>query len=129
VKFVMEILENLLTKFKFHYNLTRITNASHENQCTFLIVYRSVLLRMRNFSDKSYGENRSTHIMFSTFFFSENRPFYEIMWKNVVVADRPLMKIWRMRIAFPRQQWLHERALILRLYVHCLSFLNIGKRA
>jgi hypothetical protein len=29
--------------------------------------------------------------------------------------------------AFPRQQWLSERALMLRLYVHCLSvlFLNV----
>jgi hypothetical protein len=25
-------------------------------------------------------------------------------------------------IAFPRQQWLQERASMLRLYVHCLSF-------
>ena len=24
-------------------------------------------------------------------------------------------------IAFPRQKWLRERALLLRLYVHCLS--------
>ena len=57
------------------------------------------------------------------------------MWKYIVQADRPRMTIWRMRIAcwipratdthpeyviliaFPRQQWLHERALLLRLYV------------
>jgi hypothetical protein len=25
-------------------------------------------------------------------------------------------------IAFPRQQWFHERALMLRSCVHCLSF-------
>ena len=24
-------------------------------------------------------------------------------------------------IAFPRQQWFHERASMLRLYLHCLS--------
>ena len=30
-----------------------------------------------------------------------------------------------MLIAFPLQQWLHERALLLRLYVHCLSRYNI----
>jgi hypothetical protein len=52
--------------------------------------------------------------------------------------DRPQIKIWRMRIAcwipkatdthsecalliaFPLQQWLHDRASMLRLYVHCL---------
>jgi len=32
-------------------------------------------------------------------FFSENRAFYEIMWKNIVQPDRPQMTIWRMRIA------------------------------
>ena len=49
------------------------------------------------------------------------------------------MTVWRMRIAcwitmaidthseyvinitFPKQQWLYERASLLRLYVHCLS--------
>jgi hypothetical protein len=28
------------------------------------------------------------------------------------------------RIVFPRQQWLRERASILHLYVHCLSCIN-----
>jgi hypothetical protein len=57
------------------------------------------------------------------------------MWKNVVDLDKPQMAIWRMRIAFwipkstnthserviviafPLQQWLHERALML-LYMY-----------
>jgi hypothetical protein len=61
-------------------------------------------------------------------FVSENRAVYEIMWKNTVQPDRPQMTIRRMRfacwiskaiathseyvilIAFPRQQWLRERA-------------------
>jgi len=29
----------------------------------------------------------------------QNRTVYEIMWKNVVLPDRPQMAIWRMRIA------------------------------
>jgi hypothetical protein len=54
------------------------------------------------------------------------------MWKNTVEPDRPQMTIWRMRIAcwipkatnthseyvilidFPMQQWLPERASMLR---------------
>jgi len=32
--------------------------------------------------------------------FSENRAFYEIMWKNIVQPDRPQTTIWRMRIAY-----------------------------
>jgi hypothetical protein len=84
-----------------------------------------------------------THILFSvTSFFFENCAVYEIMWKNTAEPDRPQITIWRMRIAcritkaththththtqkviiiaFPLQQWLHEPALMLRLYVHCL---------
>jgi hypothetical protein len=62
------------------------------------------------------------------------------MWKNIVETDWPQMTIWRMRIAcwvteatdthseyviliaFSRQQWLHERAPMLRyMYIACLS--------
>jgi len=71
--------------------------------------------------------------------FSENRTVYEIMWKNTVEPDRPQITIWRMRIAYyitkvtgthsqyviriavAWQQWLRERASMLRLYIHCLS--------
>jgi hypothetical protein len=61
------------------------------------------------------------------------------MWKNVVKPDRSQMTIWRMRIACwipkakntlleyviliasPLQQWLHERATLLRYaYIACL---------
>jgi hypothetical protein len=48
--------ENLPRKFKFHYNLTRITRNLHEDQNTFLIISRSVLLRIRNISDKFVEE-------------------------------------------------------------------------
>jgi len=66
--------------------------------------------------------------MFSKIFFFENRPVYEIMWKNMVDPDRSQTTIWCMLIsrrvpkatnthseyviliAFPLQQWLHERA-------------------
>ena len=68
----------------------------------------------------------------------ESSAVYEITWKNIVEPDRPLMTIWGMLIAcwipkatnihsqyvvlitFPQQQWLHERASILRhKYVDC----------
>jgi hypothetical protein len=65
-----------------------------------------------------------------TFFL--NRAVYEIKWENIVQPGRPQMIIWRMGIAcwipkaknthsqyvilvaFPLQQWLQERASILR---------------
>jgi hypothetical protein len=63
------------------------------------------------------------------------------MWKNIAEPDRQQMTIWRMRIAcwitkatdthseyviviaFPRRQWLYERASMSRLYVDFLSCL------
>ena len=78
-------------------------------------------------------EKIKTHILCSVTFFIENRPIYKKMWKNIVERGSPRMAIWRIAcwipkatdthsdyvilIAFPLQQWLHERALILR-YTH-----------
>jgi hypothetical protein len=62
----------------------------------------------------------------------ENGAAYEIMKKNIVEPGRPQMTVWRVRFAcwipkatkthseyvtlipFPLQQWLHERASLLR---------------
>jgi hypothetical protein len=58
-----------------------------------MITFISILLRMRNVSDKR-RENQNTHFMFNNFFFFfENYAIYEIMWKNNVDPNRPLMKI------------------------------------
>jgi len=43
----------------FLANLTRILGTVHEKQNTYFIISRSVLLRMRNVSDKSCRENRA----------------------------------------------------------------------
>jgi hypothetical protein len=48
-------------KLKFHYNLTRITDTLHEDQCTFLVISRSFLLR--SVSDNRCREN--PHILYS----------------------------------------------------------------
>ena len=75
----------------------------------------------------------------------EIRAVYEIIWKSTVEPDMPKMAVWRVRIAywiakstnthihththseyatiiaFPLQQWLHERASFLRYkYITCL---------
>ena len=44
--------QNLSRKFKFRQNLTRITGTLREDRYKFLIISRSVLLGMRNVSDK-----------------------------------------------------------------------------
>jgi hypothetical protein len=66
-------------------------------------------------------------------------PFYEVTCKSIVEPDRRQMTVWRMRIAcwitkatnthseyviliaFPLQQWLHERVSMLRYtYIACI---------
>ena len=97
----------------------------------FLIISRSVLFRMRNFSDKSFRKNEETSCV-QWLFFSKIVPFFEIIWKNFLESGRPQMTVWRMRIAcwittatntnteyviliaLPLQQWLHTRASMLR---------------
>ena len=63
-------------------NRTRKKGTLHEDRCTFLIISRSFLLRMRNVSDKLYREHQNTHFVFSNllliFFFKTYR-----LWDKV----------------------------------------------
>jgi len=43
-------------------------------------------------SDKSCRENQNMYFMFNSLL-SENHAIYKIMWKNVVLLDRPQMTI------------------------------------
>ena len=56
-----------MEKLKFLSNLTRITDALLEDLCSFMIVLRRILLRMRNVSDTSCIENQNSHCMFNIF--------------------------------------------------------------
>jgi hypothetical protein len=107
-------------------------------QCTFLIICRSVLLIMRNVSDKRCREHQNTHFIFDNLF-SKIVPFMR-MWKNIVEPERSQtmrtrIACWMIKginthsaytniilIAFPPPQWLHEHISILRLYVHSLVY-------
>jgi hypothetical protein len=63
IKFdISVLLENLSRKLKLHYNWTRIKGTLHEKQYTFLIMYRLIILKIRNVSDKSCTENQHTYI-------------------------------------------------------------------
>jgi hypothetical protein len=46
-------VENLSSIFKFLENRTRIKSTLHEDLCTFLIISRPILLRMKNVSEKN----------------------------------------------------------------------------
>jgi len=56
---VWVFFENPVRKFKFHYIQTIIMGTLREEQYTFLIISRSVLLRMRNISEKRCRENQN----------------------------------------------------------------------
>jgi hypothetical protein len=116
----------------FQDSLTFVKNNGYFTWRPILILIRSrsFLLRLRNILDTCCEENRNTNFVFNNFFFSEKRAVYKIMWKNIVELDRPKKTIWCMRIsrwvpeatntcseyviviAFPQQQWLHERATV-----------------
>ena len=51
--------------------MTKITGILHEDQNAFLIISRSVLLRIGKVSNKSCRENRNTHFTINKFFFSK----------------------------------------------------------
>ena len=55
-----------------------------------MTISRSVLLSMRNVSDRNCRDSQNTHFVFNNFF-SEYHTAYEIMWENIVQLDRPLM--------------------------------------
>ena len=88
-----------------------------------MIIYLSVLLRMRNVSNKIPGEIQN-------FFFFENLEKYctagEATYDNTAPAHFMLGALGykytqRILSAFPLQQWLHERASMLRFkFIACL---------
>jgi len=58
----------------------------------FFIISLSVLLRVRNVSDKTCGENQNTNFM-SSIMSSKIVPFMRLMWKNIVQPGRQQMTI------------------------------------
>ena len=53
---IVSICGKYVEKIKVSLNQTRITGTLHVDQCTFLIISSSILLRMKNVSDKSCRE-------------------------------------------------------------------------
>jgi len=95
---ILSIFQKPVEKTQFSLKYDKIPGTSRGNRLHFLIISRSVLLKVRNVSDKTCRENQNIQFMF--IFFPENRSVYEIIWENIVEQDRPQMTIWRMRIAF-----------------------------
>jgi len=86
-------------------------------------------------------EKIKTYFLYSIIFFRKPCHLWDNVGKKSVQPDRPKMTMWRMRfawwapkatntpseyvmfMAFPLQQWLHERASTLRYtYIACLVY-------
>jgi len=58
-------LEVAVCPSKFH---RRITGILHEDVCIFTVIFRLILLRMRNISDQRWRENQNAHFIFNNVF-------------------------------------------------------------
>ena len=76
--FIRIFFEKLCRKFECHYNMTRIKGTLYEDFCTFIILSRRILLRMRTFRTK-FVKKIKTHISCSITF---SRKSYRL-WDNV----------------------------------------------
>ena len=117
--------ENLLIKFKFRGNRTRAVGTL----CEFLSYLVEFFVEWIIFQTKLKIKSKQTFYIQSFFF----RKSCQLWWSQMIK--------WRMRfaywipkatesyseyvilIAFLLQQWLHESASMLTIYVHCLSYL------
>jgi hypothetical protein len=63
--------ENLLKKFKFHSNLTRIIGTLHEDLCKFMIIYPKLFLEWEMLQARVVDKIK-THILCSINFFQKN---------------------------------------------------------
>jgi len=94
IKFNMWVFfANLSGIFKFHYNRVRIKGPLHAGRYTFVIISRSVLLRM--FHKKNCRENSKQKLIFNNAVFFENHAVYGIIWIHILDRGKPQMKIWR----------------------------------
>jgi len=66
--YITLFFENLSTKIQVSLKSDKNNGTLHEDQYTFLIISRSILLIKRNVSDKICTDNQNTHFMFSNFF-------------------------------------------------------------
>ena len=78
--------ENLSKKFKFHFNMTRMTGTLREDLFEFLFISRSVLLRMKILK-KNCTENQN--IFLFDFVFRKSCVLYDNMGKHCRTRDTP----------------------------------------
>jgi hypothetical protein len=61
----LKVLRKSFQKVQGSLKTDKKDGTSREDRYTFILISRSVLLRMRNISGKCYRENQNTHFMFN----------------------------------------------------------------
>ena len=109
-----------------------MTDTLHEDQYTCFTISRSILLRIKNISDKICRENQNTRFVFSNLlkccvfdvekYGGARQVTGSIIWRKRFACwinkAADTHSYYQILTAFPRQKWLRERSSILRLYVH-----------
>ena len=82
------IFRKSVEKLKVSSKSNKNNGYLHGDLCTFMIISLSVVLRMKNVTEKVV-ERITTYISCWIPPPPENRAVYENMWKNMVQPDRP----------------------------------------
>jgi hypothetical protein len=101
----------------------KTTGSVHEDLCTFVVVSRLILLRIRSVSDKCCREIQNTRFQH---FFSDSRAVYEIKWKNMVEPGGPpdenIIQCVRLVCCIAKATNTHTNTHTLRLYIYPIAF-------
>jgi len=145
----VRLLRQSVQQFQVSLNSdTRIKSNLLEDISNITTASRSVLLRMRNVSDKNCTESQNTHFMFKNYFFKPC--LYEINMGKYSTAGQTRDEKIRVRLckrstcrkttvkntdtlsesviltALPRQEWLYESASILHCaYIVCVALFKV----
>jgi hypothetical protein len=90
--YIWGFFANVLRKFKYHWNLPKITDTLHEDPCSFMIISSWILLTIRNvYRIRGWAEQGSTFLAqgsnIITFFAA--RSHYVFVCESVCHRNRP----------------------------------------
>jgi hypothetical protein len=133
MKFNVIILRKSVENVRVWLNLTTITGLSRENQCT-LMIYISLNSSWNEKISHKIVEKLKTHILYSVNFYRKSFRLWDDVEKygraaigHIWPCDAWIRKAantlaeYVLLTAFPLQQWLHERASVLRsTYIACI---------
>jgi hypothetical protein len=120
----------VVEKIQSPFKSDRVAGTLHKDKYTFLIISRSVLLRMKNVSVRNY-KDQNTHFMFTIFFsravpcmrlcgkygaYSQAKDGIKIMCKRLIcwiIKTTNTHSDYVIVVYFSREKWFCERASVL----------------